>query len=67
LTVIGNDNWGWTDQETGIEYVLSGLNDGTGFVSIEDPVNPIYLGKLLLQLVIVIGEILKYITTMLLL
>lgn len=45
-SLSGNDNWGWTDQETGIEYVLSGLNDGTGFVSIEDPVNPIYLGKL---------------------
>ncbi len=42
----GNDNWGWTDPETGIEYVVSGLNDGTGFVSIEDPQNPIYLGKL---------------------
>ena len=25
----GNDNWGWTDPETGIEYVLNGLNDGT--------------------------------------
>ena len=42
----GNDNWGWTDPETGIEYVISGLNDGTAFVSIEDPENPIYLGKL---------------------
>ena len=42
----GNDNWGWTDPETGIEYVLSGCNDGTAFVSIEDPENPIYLGKL---------------------
>jgi choice-of-anchor B domain-containing protein len=41
-----NDNWGWTDPETGIEYVLNGLNDGTGFVSIEDPENPVYLGKL---------------------
>jgi choice-of-anchor B domain-containing protein len=42
----GNDNWGWTDPETGIEYVISGFNDGTAFVSIEDPENPIYLGKL---------------------
>jgi len=41
-----NDNWGWTDPETGIEYVLNGLDDGVGFVSIEDPENPIYLGKL---------------------
>lgn len=42
----GNDNWGWTDPETGIEYVLNGLNDGVGFVSIEDPKNPLFLGKL---------------------
>jgi choice-of-anchor B domain-containing protein len=42
----GNDNWGWTDPETGIEYVLNGLDDGVGFVSIEDPENPVYLGKL---------------------
>ncbi|MDA9879184.1 choice-of-anchor B family protein [Flavobacteriaceae bacterium] len=42
----GNDNWGWTDPDTGIEYVLSGLDDGIAFVSIEDPENPIYLGKL---------------------
>jgi len=45
-SLSGNDNWGWTDPETGIEYVLNGLNDGTGFVSIEDPENPVYLGKL---------------------
>ena len=42
----GNDNWGWTDPETGIEYVLNGFNDGVGFVSIEDPENPLFLGKL---------------------
>ena len=42
----GNDNWGWTDPETGIEYVLNGLNDGVGFVSIEDPEYPLFLGKL---------------------
>lgn len=46
-SISGNDNWGWTDPETGIEYVLSGLDDGTGFVSIEDPEKPTYLGKLL--------------------
>ena len=42
----GNDNWGWVDSETGKEYVLSGLNDGTAFVDISDPENPILLGKL---------------------
>lgn len=42
----GNDNWGWTDPDTGVEYVLNGLDDGVGFVSIKDPENPVYLGKL---------------------
>jgi len=42
-----NDNWGWTDEETGKEYVLSGLNNGTAFVDISDPEKPLYLGKLL--------------------
>jgi len=36
---------------------LNGLNDGTGFVSIEDPEKPIYLGNYLLQQVQVHGEI----------
>ena len=41
-----NDNWGWTDSSTGKEYVLSGLYDGTAFIDISDPKNPIFLGKL---------------------
>lgn len=41
-----NDSWGWTDPETGSEYALVGLNDGTAFINIDDPVNPIYLGRL---------------------
>lgn len=41
-----NDSWGWTDPDTGSEYVLLGLNDGTAFLNIDDPVNPIYLGRL---------------------
>lgn len=41
-----NDNWGWTDPETKKEYVLSGLDDGTAFIDITDPENPIFLGKL---------------------
>jgi choice-of-anchor B domain-containing protein len=41
-----NDNWGWTDPETGIQYVLSGLDDGTAFISLEEPESPLYLGKL---------------------
>ncbi len=42
----GNDVWGWTDSETGKEYALMGLADGTAFVDLSDPVNPAYLGKL---------------------
>lgn len=42
----GNDIWGWTDSLTNKEYALIGLNDGTAFVDISDPVNPVYLGKL---------------------
>ena len=41
-----NDNWGWVDHESGKEYVLSGLDDGTAFIDISDPKNPIFLGKL---------------------
>ena len=42
----GNDSWGWTDPSTQKEYVLMGLDNGTGFVDISDPANPILLGKL---------------------
>lgn len=42
----GTDSWGWTDAETGREYALMGVNNGTCFVDISDPVNPVYLGKL---------------------
>lgn len=42
----GNDSWGWTDPDTGKEYALMGLNNGTAFVDISDPLNLIYLGKL---------------------
>ena len=41
-----NDIWGWTDEETGKEYVLLGRPDGTSFIDITDPYNPIYLGNL---------------------
>ncbi|MFQ5570181.1 MAG: choice-of-anchor B family protein [Rhodothermales bacterium] len=41
-----NDLWGWTDPATNKEYALVGRTDGTAFVDISDPLNPIYLGKL---------------------
>ena len=42
----GNDIWGWTDADTGKEYALMGLDNGTAFIDITDDTNPIYLGKL---------------------
>lgn len=42
----GNDSWGWTDPLDGKEYAIVCLNNGTAFIDIADPVNPIYLGKL---------------------
>lgn len=44
--VRANDNWGWTDSETGREYALVGRNDGTSFIDITDPTNPILIGDL---------------------
>ena len=41
-----NDNWGWTDPETGREYALVGRNDGTSFIDITDPANPVLIGDL---------------------
>lgn len=41
-----NDIWGWTDSGTGKEYAIIGLNNGTAFVDISDPINPVLLGKL---------------------
>lgn len=41
-----SDSWGWTDPQDGKEYAIMGLNNGTAFVDISDPINPIYLGKL---------------------
>jgi choice-of-anchor B domain-containing protein len=42
----GNDGWGWTDPVTGTEYVLMGMNNGTAFVDISDPANPVHVGTL---------------------
>lgn len=42
----GNDCWGWTDPDSGKEYALMGLDNGTAFVDISDPENLVYLGKL---------------------
>ena len=44
--VRANDNWGWTDPQTGREYALVGRNDGTSFIDITDPTNPVLVGDL---------------------
>ena len=44
--VRANDNWGWTDPETGREYALVGRNDGTSFIDVTDPTNPVLVGDL---------------------
>ncbi len=41
-----NDMWGWVDPLDSAEYVLLGKTNGTAFIDITDPINPIYLGDL---------------------
>ena len=41
-----NDIWGWTDSQTGKEYALVGMSNGTSFVDISNPENPVYIGRL---------------------
>lgn len=41
-----NDVWGWTDPETGKEWVIAGRFDGTSFIDISDPANPVFVGEL---------------------
>ncbi|MSR05900.1 MAG: choice-of-anchor B family protein [Gemmatimonadetes bacterium] len=38
--------WGWTDPETNREIALIGRTDGTAFVDVTDPTNPVFLGDL---------------------
>ncbi|MFK5983202.1 MAG: choice-of-anchor B family protein [Flavobacteriaceae bacterium] len=42
----GQDSWGWTDPQDGKEYAIVALDNGTAFVNITDPINPIYLGRM---------------------
>ncbi|MCH9015440.1 MAG: choice-of-anchor B family protein [Gemmatimonadetes bacterium] len=44
--VFLNDLWGWTDPDTGKEYAIVGRADGTSFVDLSDPLNPVYIGNL---------------------
>ena len=41
-----NDIWGWVDSFNNDAYALVGLETGTAFVRITDPVNPLVIGYL---------------------
>lgn len=43
---FANDSWGWVDPDSGREYAIIGLNNGTAFIDVTDPVEPVWLGKL---------------------
>ena len=43
---IVNDLWGWTDEKTDIEWALVGHSSGTSFISLEEPLEPEYVGIL---------------------
>ena len=45
-SIRANDSWGWTDPLNGNEYAIFCLIEGTAFIDISDPINPVYLGKL---------------------
>ena len=45
----GNDIWGWFDAQSGNEYALMGMTNGTAFVDITNPENPLFLGRLATQ------------------
>ena len=41
-----NDMWGWIDTKTNREYALIGRIEGTSFVDVTNPSNPIFVGEL---------------------
>jgi len=55
----GNDIWGWFDAQTGNEYALMGMTNGTAFVDITNPEDPVFLGRLPTQTVEKIGRDIK--------
>ncbi len=44
-----NDIWGWSDPETGRQYAIVGLRNGTAFVDVTVPEAPVFLGHLSTQ------------------
>jgi choice-of-anchor B domain-containing protein len=45
-SIWANDVWGWTDPQTGRDYALAKLFEGTAVVDVTDETDPIYLGTL---------------------
>jgi len=43
---VNNDQWGWTDPQTGVEYALIGARDGMVVLDLRTPTAPRYVGKL---------------------
>lgn len=43
---VNNDQWGWTDPQTGVEYALIGARDGMVVLDLSTPTAPRYVGKL---------------------
>ena len=41
-----SDLWGWTDSETGDEYVIMGKTNGTALFRVTDPTAPEFLGQI---------------------
>jgi len=42
----GSDSWGWKHEASGRYFALVGRSNGTSFVEITDPTNPVYIGNL---------------------
>lgn len=45
-TSKANDIWGWTDSTSGREFAILGRTNGTEFIEVTDPENPVHLGNL---------------------
>lgn len=43
---MGNSMWSWVDPSNGREYILALRSNGTSFVDVTDPADPVYLGNL---------------------
>lgn len=41
-----NDMWGWEHDESGRSFLVVGRTNGTAFVEVTDPFNPVFLGEL---------------------